>query len=443
MNTKRKIYPGFPVLILLLLGFIGFGSLQAAQLRLIKEEQIVISPKTDIRLLGKPKIDATGQGQLASILFQEADKQPVIRAEGTDVPLQNIPEGAHIIHYDSQGVGYIQTKWLDIEAPEGTFTWKPAGGQRPWQVTHMFLGEVRVSTEMGAVLLVRQDLVNFSPNSSGVYVYNLHTGQLLKAFESPNWGINEYEFSGDSNRLVFEYEISKPRSEMTEADYIDPRVHLACMDIGGQILWDIEMQPVHGLSVSYDGNRVIYTSELPHHKLAEKLGRQLYRKLGLINNGNLLWEIDQPSGLHVELLPSGDYFSTSLYTDQSRISDPTAEEGPSAGYFFETSTRKILMDLSPPEIGEGWFLKFGSKVLLDNQRHVRVYSRIQGDVPWGAEVGEPSGSLLALQNYVTSKIEHQQALPGEVYKLLTSADMRVIELLFVDGRRMLFEVVPE
>ena len=101
------------------------------------------------------------------------------------------------------------------------------------------------------------------------------------------------------------------------------------------------------------------------------------------------------------------------------------------------------MDLSPPEIGEGWFLKFGSKVLLDNQRHVRVYSRIQGDVPWGAEVGEPSGSLLALQNYVTSKIEDKRELPGAVYKLLTSADMRVIELLFVDGRRMLFEVVPE
>ena len=76
MNTKRKIYPGFPVLILLLLGFIGFGSLQAAQLRLIKEEQIVISPKTDIRLLGEPKIDATGQGQFASILFQEAGSQP-------------------------------------------------------------------------------------------------------------------------------------------------------------------------------------------------------------------------------------------------------------------------------------------------------------------------------------------------------------------------------
>ena len=106
MNTKRKIYPGFPVLILLLLGFIGFGSLQAAQLRLIKEEQIVISPKTGVRLLGKPTRDANERGQFASILFQEAGKQPVIRAEGTDVALQNIPEGAHIVHYDSQGIGY-------------------------------------------------------------------------------------------------------------------------------------------------------------------------------------------------------------------------------------------------------------------------------------------------------------------------------------------------
>ena len=264
---------------LLFLGLISFGSLQAAQLRLIKEEQVAIPPKSDIRLLGKPQIDASGQGRFSSISFREADKQPMIRAEGTDIPLQNIPEDARIVYYDSQGVGYIQTEWLDTEAPEGTFTWKPAGGQRPWQVTHMYLANVRVSTEMGAVFLVRQDLANFSANSSGVYVYTLHTGQLLKAFESPNWGIGEYEFSGDSNRLVFEYEILKPRSEMTKADWIDPRVHLACMDIGGQLLWDMEVQPVHSISVSHDGNRVIYTSELPHHELAEKLGRQLYRKL--------------------------------------------------------------------------------------------------------------------------------------------------------------------
>ena len=143
MHTKRKIHSTFPVLMFLLLGLTGFGSLQAAQLRLIKEEQLAIPPKADIRLLGEPKIDATGQGQFASLLFREADKQPMIRAEGTDVPLQNIPEDAHIIYYDSQGVGYIQTRWLDTEVSESTFTWKPADGQRPWQVTHTFLGEVR------------------------------------------------------------------------------------------------------------------------------------------------------------------------------------------------------------------------------------------------------------------------------------------------------------
>ena len=79
MNNQRKDPPSLSVLILLLLGYISTPSLQAAQFELINEETI---PVTDLGFLGKPRKDASGQGQFAPLVFKETDKPPVSRIAG-------------------------------------------------------------------------------------------------------------------------------------------------------------------------------------------------------------------------------------------------------------------------------------------------------------------------------------------------------------------------
>lgn len=446
MDTKAWICRSSITLVLLLLVTYTLSDAAGqAELKLVKEEQIDAAqgPVAELRFLGKPEHVGAGQARFASVLRTDAkNQQAMIWAEGVSAP---VPSGS-IFYSLEQGIlaqtqeEYSPEAEAGQEMPKTVFTVQRLDGRVLWQVKHTALDAVHVSG-MGSVMMVRQDMANAIRGTFGVYVYDLHNGQLLTAFEDRDMLIGAYAFSGDGNRLVFEYRMRK--SAPTAEDFLDPKVHLACMNADGKLLWDTEMGmgTVHSLSVSYDGHRVLYRGGLPNSLLAEKLGKKLHRKTGLVDgSGQILWEVDNDAGLNIYLLPDGGYYRQALYSDQSMMWDPTTKESPLRYCLFEALTHKNIwrkdLDELVPQLNDGWSKTAAGAVSLDGQWYISAFRKKE------KQKNKPVQSLLVLSNPASGETIHEQELTGKIIKVLASDDSKVVEVLFEDNRRMLFERVP-
>ncbi|MFC1712403.1 hypothetical protein ACFL6S_01975 [Candidatus Poribacteria bacterium] len=448
MNAKTRIWRGFPVLTLVLLWWVALASVtrgaeeQAIELRLIKEEQLDIPPGPSLRFLGYPEYISSGRGKFAPVLLPKQEGKPrAIRADGMDTPYPWLAYKSisNILYNPKAGVvGYIQHSggWSDTK-----FVVKDMDANTLWEVEKSCLEKARV-TEVGTVILLRLLFEDYEGYCAvGVYVYNLHNGELLNAFEGTKLLIESYKFSGDGNRLVFEYEIYNP--DKTEDEIIDPRMRLACMDANGQLLWDIEVKSVNRMFLSYRGDLVSYITEDPLSFLKEKLGKELYAKVGLIDeSGKILWEVDNPSGIkNPRIFPGGKYYSTMLYPDQMKMWDPTTKQGSLRSALFDASTHETIwsadQDTQFPQLKQGWSRTDGTGLLADDRWSVSAFC--EEGYQWR---DGPLRSLIVLRDVVASKIVHQQELAGRITNVLISRDSRVVELLFWDRRRMLLERVP-
>ncbi|MFC1712404.1 hypothetical protein ACFL6S_01980 [Candidatus Poribacteria bacterium] len=446
MNAKTRVWRGFPILTFVLLWWVALTSVtrgaeeQAIELRLIKEEQLDIPPGPSLSFLGYPEYISSGRGKFAPVLLPKQEGKPkAIRADGMDTPYPWLAYKSisNILYNTKAGiVGYIQSSG----GLTGTkFVVKDMDANTLWEVKKSCLAKARV-TEMGTVILLRLCIENYV--AVGVYVYNLHNGELLNAFEDPKLLIESYGFSGDSNRLVFEYEIYNP--EKTRDELIDPRMRLACMGANGQLLWDIEVKSLNRVFLSYRGDLVSYITEEPHSLLKEKLGKELYAKVGLIDeSGKILWEVDNPSGIKSpRILPSGKYYNTMLYPDQMKMWEPTTKQGSLRSALFDAYTHEALwmanQDPQFPQFKPDWSRTDAAGAPADERWNVSAFC--EEGYQWRDD--GPLRSLLVLSDVFASKIVHQQELVGRITKVKMSRDSRVVELLFWDRRRMLFERVP-
>lgn len=449
MKTKQRIYGDFPRLVLILLcsAILLHASLaaqgQAAKLRLIGEEQLEdFEPMAEVVFLAKPKSVAPGQAEFSPILFVSKDgERYTVRAQGAGI--RSFQRGQNkqfyrAFHNPSAGtLGFMKIEYItgnDEKRFDRRFVMQTLDGRVLWEVEHSSMADARIS-EQGTVFLLSQSGLDFSFGASGVYVYDANSGNLLNQFHNPNASIASYVFSNDGNRVVFTYVVIG--GEPTEGY---PRMHIACMDARGNLLWDVVIaDPIMELFTSHRGHLTLYMSD-PQSPPEGEIQKELYRRVGLIDeNGRILWEVDNPSGARVEIIPSGNYYYVRLYADQSVIWDPTARQEPGRYCLFDPLTHQNLwckeLNELVPRLQEGWVPVDAGSISLDDQWQVVGYCER------GYQKKEASTvrSLLVLQNYLSRETVDAHELSGRIHKVVTSTNSELAEVLFWDGRRMLFE----
>lgn len=464
MKTRKWINISLMIITFLLLCLFASQTLnliageQTVELKLIKEEKLDITPDTEITFLGNPEITGSGQARFASILLTRYEnKQNFVRVDGTDIlikfSLMN-EENRFIysISYSEGTIGYLQREYIPEERRFiKKFICQKLDGDIVWEFERDCDMEIHFS-RMGTVFIVCKPSFEHSQGPYGIYLYDLSNGRLLNSFEGLNMDIGKIALSGDKNRLFFLYRYSDV--DMDESVPY-PRQRIACMDANGKMLWDIETLAIRSMSISYQGDRVLYVSESPSTILEGKFGNKTYEKVGLINeNGGIIWEVDKPTKGGVFLVPSGDYYYTSLYSDQlniwdvatkSDILDPTVDKGEIYHCLFESRTHKNVwreeLKKLVPQLDQGWYTRDIGDISLDNQWSVLGFSNIQ----LGSQIRENESSirsLLILKKFLTRETVHQQEFSGDIIKGLTSPDVKLIDLIFADGRRILLQRIP-
>lgn len=463
MKTRKLIDLNRIIIIILILLFDSqtcnlIGNEQAVELKLIKEEKLEITNDTEITYLGDPEITSSGQARFANILLTRYEgKQNSIRVDGTDILIKSSPmnkENTFIysVSYSEGNIGYLQREYIPKERRFiKRFICQKLDGNIVWEFERDCDMEIHFS-RMGTVFIICKPSFEHSQGPYGIYLYDLRNGNLLNSFEGFNMDIGKIALSGNKNRLFFLYRYSDV--DMDESIPY-PRQRIACMDANGKMLWDIETIAIHSMSISYHGDRVLYVSESQSTILEGKFGNKIYEKVGLINeNGGIIWEVDKPTKGGVFLVPSGDYYYTSLYSDQSNIwdattksdiLDPTVDKGLIYQCLFESRTHKNVwreeLKKLIPQLDQGWYTRDIGDISLDNQWSVLGFSNIQ----LGSQIREDKSSvrsLLILKRFLTREIVYQQEFSGDIIKGLNSPDVKLIDLIFSDGRRVLIQRIP-
>lgn len=417
--------------------FTAYG--QAMEFKLVREQQMEISGWEQegalnhggIVFMGAPEYIAPGQGKFAPFYLAGPEgSKGILRLDGRDIPCED-----RCVYYDPEKgiLGQLKLEYFPNETMAGTFFVRKEDGSTLWQVKYNFLSETRVS-EKGTVIFLCADMANSAAGAAGVYVHDLYNGKLLSAFENPKMAMDDYEFSGDGNRVIFEYELYQYPTPK------DPRNNFVCIDATGKLLWNQRTERISRFSVSYTGDLILYRTVPP----AELFEKKSYAQLGLMDgNGRVIWEVDNTAEAGARILPSGKHYSVALYADQARVWDPTTKQEPLSHCLFETLTHKEVRRGTSDELAllptNEWILidADGSNWPMDGGWRVSVYA----EKGYTQKDSGPTRSLMVVNKYLTREIVYKREFTGLIVKVLASKDLKIVQLIFWDGRWMLFERV--